>query len=553
MLPSEAPVGFPGFTLVDSEQEWFGFHTVPNWNRAQRVDFIFGRLNDDGKFEIDGRVPVDGYFGEVDANPERLIVRHEDRLLIYDWERLDDPVVVPLGELRPPVEAVNDVFEIDFDGQSDARLNVLANDLVANSHRGVEIVDLIGAPEGAEVHGRFVVIPGRALANVEALRFEYVISDGFTESSAVVEVDVNTIDLEAFERLVRQVVEQAAIDLNIDVDEIDVTSVERFIGEPLPFVPPDDPSNPIDLSPGVLVTMKFPGGSALYGGSLDGRIVQIFASHREFLVSLGLHPIDADGNELRDIVLGDEFFLEFQARDLRDFGEGVFAAFFDLTVPTDQLVLTGELEYGEGFSRVSGFTIEDGEIDELGAVSNRIQGSGLPVQRLLRVGVKAVGTGAVSLKIDQADGVGGATLLRGIDEEISANLVKYLPLELEILAEAPADPLDANGDGNVTAGDALVVVNFLGEHGPMTLQELEQLVGDGSAEGEGLTLQEYEKYSNYDTNQSGDISPIDALVVINGVDENTRAAANSSEGEFVNLISSDEDDQNGLIGSTRLF
>lgn len=555
VLPDNLNFGLPDFTLIDSELQWFGYHSTTHFANRAGTQFVFGTLSDEGEFVIDGRVRVGGYYGEVDANRERLIVRFEDRLHVHDWENLEEPTVIPLGELRPPVEAVDDVLTINFDGESDARLDVLANDVASSTNR-LQIVELIGAPEGTEIVGRFVKIPAEALRDVESLRFEYVISDGFSQSQAVVEVSVEAFDAGAFERLVRQIVEQAAEDFGIAADLIDVTSVERFIGEPLPYVPPDDPNHPIDLSPGVLVTMRFPGGSALYGGSLDGRIIQIFASQREFLASLGLQAVSAEGDVLDEIVVGDEFFLEFQAKDLRQFGEGVFAAFFDLELPNDLLTLTGDVEYLEGFGSVNGSTINDGGIDELGAVSTEIDHPGSELQRLLRVGVRALGAGDLVLQINPADEQGNETLLRGIDTEIDSSQVQYLPLELAIVAEASPNPLDADGNGNVTAGDALVVVNFLGRHGNMTLEELEALAGNG--EGEGLSPSDIEAMRRYDTNRSGAISALDALVVINNMerDENvaTAEAENSTVQPGLSSADIDDDDEEAAgVDSNQLF
>jgi Dockerin type I domain len=489
---------------IDSETQRFGFV-------AERVDgagqeFVFGHLNDDGQFERDGAIAIDRNWLEIDANADRVLVRTNDQLIEYPWDDVENPIVTPLGHPEPTITANDDVYTLTAGG-TEHLLDVLANDLI--HHFGfsphVEIVELIGAPAAAEiVHGRMIRIPGEALADVENLRFEYVISNGQERSSAVVEIDVLQVSEEDVRRIVQAIREQAAEDFDVSFDDVNVTSVERIFGQPLPVVLPNGET--IDLSPGVLVLVQTPNATGLYAASLAGRIVQVFASQLEKLAELSLRAVNDNGETLTEIPAGESFWLEFNAQDLRQVGLGVFAAFFDLIVPTEHLIITGPIEYGPGFAGLPGGSFTDGEIDDLGAFSDEIDPPGADQQMIMRIAVQAVGAGQVTLQPEPADAEGTQTLLRGENTELSPESVHYRPLALTILEESGPDPLDVNGNGEVTASDALVVINFLGEHGTTQLSDLVS----GEFSDEDLQLMR-----RMDTNRSGFISALDALFIVN--------------------------------------
>ena len=73
-----------------------------------------------------------------------------------------------------------------------------------------------------------------------------------------------------------------------------------------------------------------------------------------------------------------------------------------------------------------------------------------------------------------------------------------------------------NGDGEVTASDALKVINFLELHGAMSLVELET-GASVTAEAESTSEDPMISLRRNDTNRDGQISPLDALIVINSL------------------------------------
>ncbi|MEM0924456.1 MAG: dockerin type I domain-containing protein [Planctomycetota bacterium] len=161
------------------------------WLPTPDLQFVFGRLDDSGEFQVDGAIPINDW-REVDANAERLIVRTPNQLEEYDWQSVDEPVVTPLPRPVPPIEAIDDRLRLRDNG-TDHTLHVLANDLIYSQTevRQVEIVELQGAPDGAEiVNGRSVRLPAEALEGVDRITFDYVISDGEQTSQATVTIKV---------------------------------------------------------------------------------------------------------------------------------------------------------------------------------------------------------------------------------------------------------------------------------------------------------------------------------------------------------------------------
>ncbi|MFK8115664.1 MAG: dockerin type I domain-containing protein [Rubripirellula sp.] len=510
---------------IDAESQRFGY--VSDELAVDGPLFVYGHLNEEGEFLRDGALPSARWL-EIDVNGDRLIARESDRIVEYDWENPSEPIETPLGELDPPIEAVNDAFTVH--SGEDHLLDVLANDQLQQFRFSTNIVELIGAPEGAEiVGGHSVRIPAASLEGVENLRFEYVISDGRDSSTAVVEVDVLSISDEQVEALVEAIRVQAAEDLRVEVEDVDVTSIERVFGQPLPIVLPD--GTELDLSPGILVIIQTPNATALYAASMEGEIVQAFASVREFLVELGLQAVDVNGEPLDQVAVGDEFWLEFNAHDLRDFGLGVYAAFFDLDVPSDLLEVTGPIEFGEGFTGMSGTEFGPDFMNNVGGLSDQIDPPGSTTQQILRIGVRAVGAGNLRLRPQSAGESGTEALLRGRQTEVPESRVRYTTLELEIVEGVDDEPLDSNGDGAVTAVDALVVINFLSRYGVTDLSQLAERVRSFSAEGEEMSDGEIDLMRRLDTNRSGSITALDALVVVNNINSSSLADDTDAEGE----------------------
>lgn len=75
------------------------------------------------------------------------------------------------------------------------------------------------------------------------------------------------------------------------------------------------------------------------------------------------------------------------------------------------------------------------------------------------------------------------------------------------------DQLDCNDDGRITPSDALLTINVLDQFGSISTASLDRMYGDGSMN----------DIHYFDINSDGHVSPMDALLVINRLNENAEA------------------------------
>jgi hypothetical protein len=114
---------------------------------------------------------------------------------------------------------------------------------------------------------------------------------------------------------------------------------------------------------------------------------------------------------------------------------------------------------------------------------------------------------AVAYDGDVVNGTNGAPLLH----------VEYttgsVPNQSPLMVQSTVSPLDANGDGGVSAVDALVIINYLSTQ--------------AASQGEGEMPAQ-----DYDTNGDGSVSALDVLQVINYLSRSNATAASESEEAF---------------------
>lgn len=75
------------------------------------------------------------------------------------------------------------------------------------------------------------------------------------------------------------------------------------------------------------------------------------------------------------------------------------------------------------------------------------------------------------------------------------------------------DQLDCNDDGRITPSDALLTINVMNQFGSISTASLDRMYGDGSMN----------DIHYFDTNSDGHVSPMDALLIINRLNENAEA------------------------------
>ncbi len=504
---------------IDPSRNRLGFVTSNYTDKGlfqQRIQF--GHIDGDGNYVNDGVIAHEGHFIELDATSDRLVLRENFRLVEYAWEGESKPTLVTrlTDPNLLPIVANDDRFSF-HDSQEDYLLDVLANDRIGRRDQAdVKIAELVGAPEGTTIEGRWISLPQEAFENQDSIRFEYVVTDGITRSKAVVAVSLKTISQETVDRMVLAVREMAAKDFDVPLDDVRVRTVEKLYDSLPVHLRPElvEENMPLDLAPGILVMLDLPQVSALYAASLEGRIVQIFVTETEkrSLVDLGLRAVNDDGVIVSEVPEGTEFWLEFTSDDLRDDGEGVYAAFFDLELP-EGIRLDGPIEYGDGFSNIAGGSFTEHEVLDLGAIGNRVESPGNELQSILRIRATAVKSGDYLINARPADALGTGILLRGETTPLVASQIRFEPLQLSIVGESvdPLSELDVDRSGDVTANDALRIVNFLSINGSTRLRFETDAAGNVTT----LSADEMSRMLPYDANQDGTITALDALIVIN--------------------------------------
>jgi hypothetical protein len=471
---------------------------------------VVGSLDESGKFSQTGTVDLAGSL-EIDVDEVRLQLRQIDRIVEHLWEDIENPIVTPLGELLPEPAAVDDVFERNGDFR-DPYLNVLANDELAD-YFGAEparIIDLIDAPEGLAIApGETTLRMSEDLMNTDGtFEFQYVLRQGAHRSTGKVSLTLFRYDSVDIRRAVDRIIDQAAIDLGIERSDISVGSPLAFTEQKMTSQVARGIENPLAGRFGVIVDLVVGDELHRYAADFGNDVARLNSRTLETIMELRLKAVDDDGKSVEWIRSGDEFFIEVIAKDLRRFGLGVFGVAFDLALPASKVELTGQVELLGAFDDF-GTPITDDGIDDFQAVELIFDHPGAKDQPVVRFGVRALAGGEVNLQLDPADAPGAELLIRGSDEVVSPLEVDFQSLTLMIDG---IEPTDTDASGAVTPLDALRVINFLSRFGSVLVDDLETIATSGEAEDTSARLTAMRRL---DTNADGQISAQDALAVIN--------------------------------------
>ncbi len=259
-------------------------------------------------------------------------------------------------------------------------------------------------------------------------------------------------------------------------------------------------------------------------------------------VGLRLSATDLSGNPIDSITVGGQFQLRGYVQDLRGFGadRGVFAAYEDVLysstlvspIPsqTNDPNLGFQVEFGPNYQEVfSGDIRTPGLINEIGAVQSGQTPLGLEEQLLFVITMTANSVGTANFIGDPADiSPLHDTLTFEPPAAVDFGQIRYGFDSLNIVSAGGSgngegyyhnsgNQFDVNNDGYVSPIDALGVINSLNSGGSRSLPR-----GGGEGEDGGHLF--------VDVNADGSLSPIDALLVINRL--NTRGQG-EGEGEWV--------------------
>ncbi len=499
---------------LDATRDLFAFVRY-NPESDSGYTMAWGQFGGEAGFTVWGEVNTGMAWPQVSVYQDQLLLQTTSQLIAYslDGRQAGGLQTEPLYTLRlggeaVPVQALDDSFTV-FDSDQEFSLDLLANDTWSLwSGLPVRVAELIDAPAGIElVNGMTVVVDGSV--NPGVYEFQYRLTDGETESVAAVRVEVVDADSPQVKEAIQKVRQRAAQDWSVTVDDVEVVNVRGPDPTIVGYLPRIWNYGQYLMLMTVKIHQGNAGRVAEYGVTNDG---QIDSLSKQALVDVQTRVVDADGNLVTDVASGDSVWIEVLLDDLRPLGSGVFAAFVNLEVPNDLLVLDpSSLEYGSTFSPPPTAVVTETSLDGVGGIGDPDRKDGEP-QLLLRIKATATGTGAAVLAAIPAKGIGQDILIYDRNEALISNEVLSSGAVLNIgesLGANVEDSMDIDGDGKLFARDALMVINFLTSRGIGTL---ERLMAEAGSAGQGSSVTDMAKY---DVNGDLSVTPLDALLVIN--------------------------------------
>lgn len=263
------------------------------------------------------------------------------------------------------------------------------------------------------------------------------------------------------------------------------------------------------------------------GGGSDTALVTVnveSGTTAGVLAQLKLRTTDTSGNTITTISAGQDFQLRGFVKDVRNTPQGVFAAYLDVNYPESLLSVTGEIVHGENYPNgKSGDITVAGIIDEVGSTGNPELLGG--AERLLfSVQLRAIAAGTATLTTDAADVLprhawvlyGASQALTADQFELSGTSIVITPAAGTTRLSNDLIPLDVNRDNYISAIDALLVINRLNEDSRKSASTFGASTSSASTTTGPL-----------DVNRDGYISAIDALLVINELNRQSAAVAKS--------------------------
>lgn len=200
------------------------------------------------------------------------------------------------------------------------------------------------------------------------------------------------------------------------------------------------------------------------------------------------------------VAVGERFWLAVLVQDVRESASGVAAAYLDVAM-TGHVTGAGSIQHDTDFADSPSGTFVSGKIDEVGGVSTSPGGGA--EQLVFKVPLVSDQTGTIRFELDAADAVNHS--IRLVGQETAIPYIYWItePLELQVVEEpSPHDPLDVDRDGLITPLDALLVINELNQFGARKTDD-------------PIHPPRYP----VDVNNDGFVAPIDVLLIINHLND----------------------------------
>jgi hypothetical protein len=440
---------------------------------------------------------------------------------------------VPPGDQRHTTTTIevrqsgarDDEFQVPEDSSSN-RLDVLANDDLGGAGAVLTITE-VGTPDSggtaAATDGQAIVYtPQPNFFGTETISYRIEDDRGNT-GTAVVRVTVTNVNdpPDAVDDAVTVVAGSVDAVLNVlDNDSIVPDSSETLsISQVNPpaqggsvRIAADQKSllfTPADGFVGsVPITYQIIDGN---GGSDQATVtVQVVGVERQ--VRFALRTTDVAGNAIDSVRPDQTFLLRVSVEDIRSQPTGVFSAYLDLIYDETLASVAGPIDFNDQTypSAQFGITAVAGLIDEAGALDGfRPLGGG--AFDLLSVPFRATNVGQMRFSGNPADDIPlHDVLFFGGTAGVDPNLIEYGTAVINVVATGftnSRNALDVNDDGMISPIDALHVINEIDQRGARRITR-------SLSQASPLYV---------DVNGDGFVSPIDALLVINWLSEAARA------------------------------
>lgn len=284
-------------------------------------------------------------------------------------------------------------------------------------------------------------------------------------------------------------------------------------------------------------------------------------------VSVQLIPVDANGNTLTSLSLGQEFFLRVVVNDLRNTGspagDGVFSAYLDIEYDASRIELVGTdpVTYSGNFGngRTTPVTSTAGLIDELGAFSSFTVGPGRDPQILAAIAMRAKASGQALFSANPAEGSSRGFSIFKEDGAIASSLVNFIPTTVSVAQNFTAvnDTYNFNEDStnntlNVLSNDTIVA----GSGAVLTIQSVGTTSNGGTvtiaSNGQSLTYAPAANFNGQETftytvrDQTGALGTATVTVQVASVNDNPVAVADTittvrsgDQNVFLNVLQND--------------
>jgi len=279
--------------------------------------------------------------------------------------------------------------------------------------------------------------------------------------------------------------------------------------------------------------------------------VQVGDASADDNIRLTLKTTDVNGNVITSIPVGGEFELRGYVQDLRSpFAQsGVFAAYQDILYDRN-LVAVRTTSGGLGFEITfaagnqgyaqgqSGDVLIPGLINEVGSFQNSLNPLGTEELLQFSIRMRANNAGIARFANDPADisPFHDSLLFSDQRNKVPFDRITFVPAQLIIGGSGGgsgggegntnlSNRFDVNNDGFVSPIDALILVNLVnqGRGGPL---------GGGGNDGGSGEGEDDEKYF-VDVDEDGFLSPLDILMVVNELNTGRSGGSGSGEGEGV--------------------